>query len=83
MRTTDTFPSDTLPIEIGIIRHGHWIEERSIGDCCYRCSECGFIRDAYLLEIENYCPQCGAKMDEEIQWDGTNWCRHYSNNTSL
>lgn len=50
-------------IEAEPIRHGHWIEEKSIGDCCYKCSECGFIRDAYLLEIENYCPHCGAKMD--------------------
>ena len=51
-------------VEAEPIRHGHWIEEKSIGDCCYKCSECGFIRDAYLLEIENYCPQCGVKMDE-------------------
>lgn len=51
------------------IRHGHWIEDRSIGDCCYKCSECGFIRDAYLLEVEDYCPQCGAKMDpKRLQW---------------
>ena len=46
------------------IRHGRWIKEKSVGDCCYKCSECGFIRDAYLLEIDNYCPECGAKMDE-------------------
>lgn len=70
-------------IEAERIRHGHWIEDRSIGDCCYKCSNCGFIRDAYLLEIGNYCPQCGAKMDGEIQWDETSWCRHHSNNTSL
>lgn len=49
------------------IRHGRWIEEKSIGDCCYKCSECGFIRDAYLLEIEDYCPQCGAKMNAPTQ----------------
>lgn len=45
------------------VRHGKWIEV-DVGDCCYRCSECGFIRDAYLLDIGNYCPKCGAKMDE-------------------
>jgi len=44
------------------VRHGKWIEV-DVGDCCYRCSECGFIRDAYLLDIGNYCPKCGAKMD--------------------
>lgn len=47
------------------IRHGRWIKEESVGDCCYKCSECGFIRDAYLLEVDNYCPNCGVKMDEE------------------
>ena len=46
------------------VRHGRWIEV-DVGDCCYRCSECGFIRDAYLLDISNYCPKCGAKMDGE------------------
>lgn len=45
------------------VRYGRWIEV-DVGDCCYRCSECGFIRDAYLLDIGNYCPQCGAKMGE-------------------
>lgn len=50
-----------------IIRHGHWIEEKSIGDCCYKCSKCGFIRDAYLLEIDNYCPWCGARMDIVVE----------------
>lgn len=58
---------DNAPtVEAEPIRHGHWIEEKSIGDCCYKCSNCGFIRDAYLLEIENYCPNCGARMDEEV-----------------
>lgn len=45
-------------------KKGKWIEV-DVGDCCYRCSECGFIRDAYLLDIGNYCPKCGAKMSEE------------------
>ena len=44
-------------------KHGHWIEADS-GDCCYKCSECGFLRDAYILDESNYCPNCGAKMDE-------------------
>lgn len=73
--------NDAFPIEIGIIRHGHWIEDRSIGDCCYKCSECGFIRDAYLLEIENYCPRCGAKMDnawwEEPEINPCRGCADY------
>jgi hypothetical protein len=41
---------------------GKWIPKTDIGDCIYACSKCGFVRDAYVLNIENYCPQCGAKM---------------------
>ena len=44
-------------------KHGRWIEADG-GDCCYKCSECGFLRDAYILDESNYCPNCGAKMDE-------------------
>lgn len=59
------YMADEQPIvDAEPVRHGRWIEV-DVGDCCYRCSECGFIRDAYLLDIGNYCPQCGAKMDEE------------------
>lgn len=44
-------------------KKGEWIEitDRTM-DCCYRCSECGFIRDAYFLEVTNFCPNCGADM---------------------
>ena len=44
------------------VLHGEWIPI-DVGDCCYRCSVCNFVRDAYLLEEDNYCPHCGAKMD--------------------
>lgn len=44
---------------------GEWIEKPEIGDCCYICSECGFVRDAYFLDVGNYCPNCGAQMKEE------------------
>ena len=50
-------------IEISRVRHGRWIPAVHVGDCCYRCSECQFLRDAYLLDIGNYCPNCSAKMD--------------------
>lgn len=44
-----------------------WVEAEDIGDCCYTCLNCGFIRDTYLLDTANYCPNCGAKMEEE-EW---------------
>lgn len=47
------------------VRRGRWIVVEDIGDCCYRCSNCGFIRDAYVLDVGKYCPSCGARMEEQ------------------
>ena len=44
-------------------KHGRWLPSGK-GDCTYICSECGFVRDAYVLEEKAFCPHCGAKMDE-------------------
>ena len=51
--------------DVAPVRHGRWIPTDYTGDCCYTCSECGFERDAYLLDVGNYCPNCGARMDKE------------------
>lgn len=51
--------------DVAPVRHGRWIPSDYTGDCCYTCSECGFERDAYLLDVGNYCPNCGARMDKE------------------
>lgn len=52
--------------DVAPVRHGRWVPADQIGDCCYTCSECGFERDAYLLDVGNYCPDCGAKLGEII-----------------
>ena len=48
-------------------KHGHWIE-RDDGEIYYQCSSCGLHAYGVTLEIlegnYNYCPNCGAKMDE-------------------
>ena len=51
--------------DVAPVRHGRWIPSDYTGDCCYACSECGFERDAYLLDVGDYCPACGARMDKE------------------
>lgn len=45
------------------VRHGHW--ELSIIEGMYICSNCRkyYIRTDEAYEF-NYCPRCGAKMDE-------------------
>lgn len=48
---------------------GHWIEKEGFdGDIYYDCSECG---EAFCLidgtpkdNLYNFCPNCGAKMEE-------------------
>ena len=49
--------------------HGHWIERTDYaGDTYYDCSACGeswtTIEGDPWDNGMNYCPQCGAKMDE-------------------
>ena len=51
--------------------HAHWeiIYESSAGVTDAKCSNCGFESLAYENDIHtdercNYCPCCGAKMDE-------------------
>lgn len=41
------------------VRHGHWVAEISDEEE-YKCSECG-DKEYYTC---NYCPNCGARMDE-------------------
>jgi hypothetical protein len=52
------------PADVESVRHGHWTETVIPGevpdyDCV--CSLCGKSG----LPIYNFCPNCGARMDEE------------------
>ena len=44
------------------VKHGKWIEKSTGGEHFDCCSECGYVEwDA----PNNYCPNCGARMDAE------------------
>ena len=51
------------------VRHGKWFDEGQYADYyphhAWQCSECG----EHVIEIDTpwykYCPNCGARMDEE------------------
>lgn len=49
--------------------HGRWIEsviERTMGALNgYKCSVCGHEKIGRTC-LYNYCPECGAKMDEKV-----------------
>ena len=39
-------------------RHGKWM----VTPVYIKCSECG---ESFMLIPQNYCPKCGARMDED------------------
>ena len=48
------------------VRHGHWIKEFENEDGRnLRCSECRMVFFVGKGRDGNYCPECGARMDEK------------------
>lgn len=48
-------------IDVVPVRHGHWTDDTGIEGAWNYCSVCG----EQAIDLYNYCPNCGAKMDEE------------------
>ena len=49
--------------ELEPVVHAHWIW---IEDELHECSACGGWECFADCHVRNYCPQCGAHMDEEV-----------------
>ena len=54
------------------VRHGKWngieMDSRGYTDI-FECSECKcYVRTPFMMKVMEYdfCPSCGAKMDEEV-----------------
>ena len=70
---------DAVPtVDAEPVRHGRWIyreyreynsitSSASISIGFYKCSVCGHGSG---VNVDNYCPNCGAKMDEEEEDNG-------------
>ena len=61
-RALDELPAvDAVPVV-----HGRWVSDES--DVLFHCSECeAQIESSWNYEESwKYCPNCGAKMDEEV-----------------
>ena len=49
--------------DVATVRHGRWID--SLARITPYCSACGHSHRS-LIRTPNYCPNCGAKMDGEL-----------------
>lgn len=69
---------DATVVQPKPVVHAHWeecnwIEYGGSGECIrcpksgLRCSNCNNVFKKELLWKENYCPNCGAQMDEDIE----------------
>lgn len=59
----NTPTADVIPVVHGrwVLDKNAWQERSGVKRYLRRCSACGDIQ----FQDENYCPRCGAKMDEE------------------
>ena len=60
--------SDRRRVREKLVVHGRWIQ---VDETKCRCSNCDIIAliGLYPNGDMNYCPNCGAKMDEEVNYD--------------
>ena len=52
--------ADNMPT-IDPVKHGKWVSD----GFTWRCSECGKTYWGRLAQPWNYCPNCGAKVEEK------------------
>lgn len=60
----------TPTIDAEPVIHAHWIENRDQSELQLICNQCSYDyieADPDCKERHNFCPHCGAKMDEEIK----------------
>ena len=58
---------DQNTIDVEPVRHGHWKHDETGANFCSVCNEYPYDDGEYhLVWHTNYCPNCGAKMDEEV-----------------
>lgn len=52
---------------VDAVKHGHWVDDNT--NYYYaNCSICGYEIDIHVNRgYHNYCPNCGARMDEEVE----------------
>ena len=65
IRMYENFLKNAPSEDVAPVIHGHWIYQGlSPYNCFSRCSCCDVVFNGY--ETLEYCPKCGAKMDEVV-----------------
>lgn len=55
-------------VEAKPVVHGRWISKNHHGyEWIFVCSNCDYIDGYPFNDRPNYCPNCGARMDEPIE----------------
>ena len=74
MKRTDRYFSVKFDIEnfpivdVVPVVHGRWISKNPHGyEWVFVCSNCDYIDGYPFNDRPNYCPNCGAKMDEPME----------------
>ena len=49
--------------DVELVKRGRWVQQPLNGTHIWRCSKCETIGSPQW----NYCPKCGARMNEEVQ----------------
>ena len=59
--------ADAPTVDAVEVVHGRWVDNGACGyKWAFSCSKCGYIDGYRFNDRHNYCPNCGAKMDEGI-----------------
>lgn len=60
----EEFLAGVPTLDVEPVKHGHWIFGATKGHSWMKCSECLKSQNGQTACF-TYCPDCGAKMDEE------------------
>ena len=54
------------PFDVAPVVKGRWVSKNTHGyDWVFVCSNCGYVDGYPFNDRHNFCPNCGAKMEQE------------------
>lgn len=54
------------PFDVAPVVKGRWVSKNThCYDWVFVCSNCGYIDGYHFNDRHNFCPKCGAKMEQE------------------